>query len=190
MNQRAKAKPAAVRQHKSSTVFADAAPAIGGILSVLIAYTFQSELFADLYFYPAHPLAVRLAVRRHDVVRLQRDAACRGARRKTRRAVRHARAHPVGDRHRGRPDRLGHAAWREQPDARPRRHVRHADDRAQRHDRHGADHGRDPLLGAGLQPGRRARLSRGDCLACGVRADPAEPRQDRARPESRRLTRR
>ena len=51
MNQRAKAKPA-IRQQSSSNFFADAAPAIGGIVSVLIAYLFQKQLFADLYFYP------------------------------------------------------------------------------------------------------------------------------------------
>ena len=52
MNQRAKAKPATIRPPKSVNFFADAAPAIGGILSVLIAYTFQKQLFADLNFYP------------------------------------------------------------------------------------------------------------------------------------------
>jgi Ca2+:H+ antiporter len=52
MNQRAKPRPATARQQRSSNFFADAAPAIGGILSVLIAYTFRGELFADLNFYP------------------------------------------------------------------------------------------------------------------------------------------
>ena len=53
MNQRAKARPATVRPQGSSNFFADAAPAIGGILSVLIAYTFQGSCSPISIFTPS-----------------------------------------------------------------------------------------------------------------------------------------
>jgi hypothetical protein len=45
--------------------------------------------------------------------------------------VRHPRAHHLGDHHRGLADGGDHLAWREQSNARPRRHVRHPDDSAE-----------------------------------------------------------
>ncbi len=87
-----------------------------------------------------HP-GIHLAVRADAVVRLHRGAPRRRRRGASRRALRHPRPHHRGDHHRGLAHHLDHLAWRERPDARPRRHVCHLNDRAERHDWHGAAHG-------------------------------------------------
>jgi Ca2+:H+ antiporter len=52
MNQRTKAKPASAEPQGLRAFLAAAAPAIAGIISAAIAYSFQKQLFADLYNYP------------------------------------------------------------------------------------------------------------------------------------------
>ncbi len=52
MNQRTKAKPAPIKQQAPRGFLADAAPAIAGIISAVLAYVFQKQLFGDLNNYP------------------------------------------------------------------------------------------------------------------------------------------
>jgi hypothetical protein len=149
MNQHETAEPVRTEKPDLRSFLVAEAPAIAGMVSALIAYAFEDVLFADLNNYP---LTILLFIWLFGTMMWCAFGA-----------VRHADAVAV---------RLGepygtlvltlsvivievsllaaimlHGA----NDARPRRHVRHPDDRSERHGRHGAAHGRAALLGAGIQ---------------------------------------